>query len=161
MKNLKSTVRVLVIATSSIAGYLLFVYLLSFYIKPGMYVDSKNYSFNTTDSALVSTLTHLQKKYPNIFSDTSKYFRNDFTFPRQGHYYSSLYVKSVKMNTYYGFVFKRSTLSFFQIIDNKGYHHRLNDDLNDDESEKYIQDFETSILPLLEKELGMKAEIKD
>ena len=34
-------------------------------------------------------------------------------------------------------------------------------EIDDEESEKYIQDFETSILPLLEKELGMKAEFQD
>jgi hypothetical protein len=161
MKNLKSTVRVLVIVISSFAGYLFFLYLLSFFIKPGLYVNSKNYSFKTTDSVLVSTLKRMQMKYPNIFSDTSKYFYNDFTFPRQRQYYSRLCVKSVKMNIYYCFVFKKSSLHFFQIIDKNGNRYRLNDELNDEESEKYIQDFETSILPLLEKELGINAEFED
>lgn len=161
MKNLKSTVRVLVIAISSFAAYLFSAYLLSFFIKPGLYVDSKNYSFNTTDSALVSTLKRLQMKHPNIFSDTSKYCYNDFTFSRENEFYSTLYLKSIKTRIYYCFVFKKSSLRFFQIIDKNGNRYRLNDELNDEESEKYIQDFETSILPLLEKELGMKAEFQD
>lgn len=51
--------------------------------------------------------------------------------------------------------------SLNKFIDKNGNRYRLNDELNDEESEKYIQDFETSILPLLEKELGVKAEFED
>ena len=93
----------------------------------------------------------------NLYPDKSTWFYGEFVF--RSKVYEKLYVINFRTRYLRDTI---TTLSFFGILYNENsVLYRINDNLDDEESEKYIQDFETSILPLLEKELGMKAEFED
>ena len=141
-----------------------------YFLAPrGRYPNAERYEFYVNEQHFINALDSIQRKYPeNVPDSIYARFHNVLPNDRISNY-GSFTFRSKKHNVLYLLDYQTSiagylstTLAFVGVRFNKnGFLYRLNENLNEDESEKYIQDFETSILPLLEKELGMKAEIKD
>ncbi len=151
-------------------GFMLFcIWIFANYLMRNTYL-SRDYRFYTDDTTFVKTIQTVKKKNPILIVDSSLFFHDNYIPEGSNRYYcfsyfrSTLY-KDVIYKTRFATLKSRDTITTLEL---RGYFQKTNypiiifyRDIDEDESEPYFKDFETSILPLLEKELGMKAEIKD
>ncbi len=161
--------RTKIILSVSTVFVLIFLYGVWLLAPRGPYYFAEEYDFHVDDSCFVNALLSIKKKHPNLVMDSTKYLHINLYPDKSTWFYGEFIFRSKVYQKLYVINFRTrylrdtiTTVSFFGILYNENsVLYRINDNLDDEESEKYIQDFETSILPLLEKELGMKAEFQD
>lgn len=161
MKVIVKRKRIILILGSMLL-MLLTSWLISLLLSPrGFYPDAERYEYQVADSLFIDALMKVRDKYPEVFVDSSEKLINDFTSPESDNYYSTLYLRSRGLNVYYCFSFKHrsldvemTTLYFYAVIkDGSRKRNFLNRDLDDVETGKYINDFESTMLPLIEAEM--------
>jgi hypothetical protein len=156
--------RTKIILSVSTVFVLIFLYGVWLLAPRGRYPNAERYDFYVDDTTLIKVLNSFQKKYPEYVTDSIHAQYHNFLPSSGTSDYGEFTFRSKKYNVFYIVEYKtriagylRTTVAFIGVqYDKNGYFYRLNENLNDEESEKYIQDFETSILPLLEKELRTK-----
>ncbi|MBN8574267.1 MAG: hypothetical protein J0M05_10175 [Candidatus Kapabacteria bacterium] len=158
-----------IIITISANGFILLCIWILANSYVGRHYPIKRYRFHTDDTTFVKAIQTIKKNNKFLVVDSSEYYRDNYIPEPSYEYYALAYFKSkTKKNIIYKTRF--ATIKFRDTITTLQLRGFMNEDytitifyrdLDEDESEPYFKDFETSILPLFEKELGMKAEFQD